>query len=170
MYQLQLLTQEDEKKLFEFEKENRVYFEQMVPERGHDYYDYAIFQKRHAALLAEQEQQQSYFFLIKDEYGQIIGRMNVTDIGEQTKSGEVGYRIGERFVGRGLASFALKLLIAKAPSFNLKQLTAKTTSNNVASQKILEKNNFNREADGKESFLFKGEIVHFVYYRWKEKS
>ncbi|WP_306798788.1 hypothetical protein [Oceanobacillus saliphilus] len=38
--------QEDLEKLFEFEIENRAYFEEMVPSREDDYYNFEIFFKK----------------------------------------------------------------------------------------------------------------------------
>ena len=40
------LEETDFEKLFEFELENRVYFEEIVPGRGEDYYHFDIFQKK----------------------------------------------------------------------------------------------------------------------------
>ena len=61
---LQVTDAED---LYKFELENRKNFEEMVPTRGDDYYNPEFFKKRHEALLEEQVQGDSYFYLIKDK-------------------------------------------------------------------------------------------------------
>lgn len=55
---LEILKQNDAKKLYEFELENRAFFEKMVPERGEDYYHFETFQIRHNELLEEQRKGQ----------------------------------------------------------------------------------------------------------------
>lgn len=63
------LQEEDLKKLFEFELENRTYFEEMVPKREDDYYDFEAFRQRNKVLIDEQDQGLSYFYLIKNKEG-----------------------------------------------------------------------------------------------------
>lgn len=62
---------------------------------------------------------------------------------DSVKSGHIGYRIGESHRGRGIASDAVRLLVQKAvEEYDISLLYAKTTMNNLASQKVLEKNHF----------------------------
>ncbi len=64
---LDKLLMTDAEALLTFERENRAYFEKMVPTRGDDYYNIASFIERHKALLDEQAKEESYFYLIKDK-------------------------------------------------------------------------------------------------------
>lgn len=73
----------DANKLFDFEMENRVFFEEMVSTRGDDYYNFKIFKERHDTLLDEQTQGISLFYLIKDKRGSILGRMNLVKVLEK---------------------------------------------------------------------------------------
>ena len=77
----------DAEELYKFELDNRTFFEEMVPSRGNDYYNLEIFKERHEALLEEQVQGGSYFYLIKDKDSSILGRINVVDIDESQKKG-----------------------------------------------------------------------------------
>ncbi len=88
---LEKLQPVDAKKLYEFEIENRDYFEKMVPSRGEDYYNFETFKIRHEALLDEQTKGQSYYYLIKNENGLILGRMNLVDIDKSRNLGYIGY-------------------------------------------------------------------------------
>ncbi|TOO33626.1 GNAT family N-acetyltransferase, partial [Vibrio parahaemolyticus] len=47
---------------------------------------------------------------------------------------------------------------------NLTQLTAKTTTNNQASIKVLEKVGFTEESRDSSTFLFNGERVTFIHF------
>lgn len=84
----------DLKDLYNFELENRTFFEKMVPTRGEDYYRPDVFKLRHKSLLEEQAEGISYFYLIKDEKGSILGRINVIDVDASHKIGNLGYRVG----------------------------------------------------------------------------
>ncbi|WP_369293394.1 N-acetyltransferase [Alkalihalophilus pseudofirmus] len=92
---LEKLRSVDDETLFEFEVKNRKYFERMVPTRGGDYYTFDTFKLRHHLLLEEQAKGESYYYLIKDHSGLILGRINVVDIDKERKLGYIGYRVGE---------------------------------------------------------------------------
>lgn len=158
----------DAERLFKFELENRTFFEKMVPSRGDDYYDYEVFKSRLQALLDEQAQGGSYFYLIKNNNGYILGRMNVIDIDKTQKTGHVGYRVGQRYIGKGIASEALKLLLKTASEKGLDTIQAKTTTNNKASQNVLEKNGFTLIATRHEEFEFAGQRMQFLHYVWSD--
>jgi len=151
----------DEFALFEFERNNRDFFEKWVPERGDDFYQIENFQIRHQELLKEQENGESFFYLIKDEVGSILGRVNLFDINLTEKVVEVGFRIGIECAGKGVASQALKLLLEKHSDFTFK---AKTTTNNVGSQKVLRKAGFKVVAVDEKSFEMDGKQVKFIHY------
>ncbi|MBG9590182.1 GNAT family N-acetyltransferase [Cytobacillus firmus] len=158
----------DAESLFEFELENRTFFEKMLPSRGDNYYDFEFFKSRHKALLDEQTQGGSYFYLIKNKNGSILGRMNLVDIDETQNLGHVGYRVGKRYIGKGIASKALKLLLKTANEKGLDKIKAKTTINNKASQIVLEKNGFKYISTSDEVFEIAGQSLKFVYYIWSK--
>ncbi|GLC89389.1 GNAT family N-acetyltransferase [Lysinibacillus piscis] len=162
---IEKLQQTDTQQLYEFELENRDYFEQLVPSRGQDYYHFDNFLIQHATLLEEQAQGQALYYLIKDHNGFIMGRLNVVDIDGNTA--HIGYRIAEAYSGQGIASQALALLLTTIHQQGIQQLLAKTTNNNIASQKILEKNGFQLIETNEDTFEMHGQPLHFVYYQWK---
>ena len=163
---IEKLQYADAENLFEFELENRDYFEEMVPSRGDDYYNFETFKKKHHALLDEQVQGLSYFYLIKNKNGLILGRINLVDIDKSQNLGHVGYRVGKVYTGKGIASKALKILIKTMSKQGIKQLLAKTTTNNIASQKVLEKNGFMHAVISTDEFKMNGQSLKFVYYMW----
>lgn len=164
MITIQRLSLADEHKLKEFELANRNFFASMVPDRGNDYFETVSFASRHASLLREQNKGHSYFYLIKNEEDEIIGRINLSDIDHSTLSGQIGYRVGERHTGKGVTYQALDQLKIEMRKKGIKRFCAKTTTENFPSQKVLEKCGFSLLSKDKETFLFNGRRVSFLYY------
>lgn len=154
----------DADNLLNFEIENRSFFEEMVPPRGDEYYNHGNFRSVLENLLEEQAIGRSHFYLIKDKDASILGRINLVDIDEAKKIGTLGYRVGKVHTGKGIANKALNLLITSITDANVKQIHAQTTTNNIASQKVLEKNGFERINTSTEEFDMNGQKVSFVYY------
>lgn len=159
------LQESDVEQLYKFETDNRAFFEQMVPSRGEAYYQFETFKFRHGELLTEQDDTNSRFYLIRDERGNIVGRINLVAIDEPKRVAEVGFRVGENYVGKGIASNALKQLLETEKGFQT--IKGKTTSNNIASQKTMENNGFKKVGISEEVFEFNGEKVMFVHYIWE---
>lgn len=164
------LQRSDAVNLLEFELENRGFFEEMVPTRGDEYYTPEIFNKRLIALLDEQLQGISKFYLIKNNEHRIVGRINVVDFDKNLKSCHLGYRIGKEHTGKGMASKALALLLASLVDTNIEIIQAKTTTNNIASQKVLEKNGFEKVDTTGEPIEINEQKVNFMYYTWTKRS
>lgn len=159
---IQKLQLSDARNLFEFETVNREYFEGMVPSRGDEFYNYDTFMERLGSLLKEQAQGLSSFFLIKNNDEKILGRINIVDIDESQSLGYIGYRVGKEYIGKGIAQIALMLLTESMRDEGYERLLAKTTSNNIASQKVLEKNGFIKGSTGEEEVIMNGQSVRFV--------
>lgn len=165
---IEILTENDLKQLYEFELANRTYFEEMVPGRGDDYFHYETFIKRNMELLEEQKNNQCYFYLIKNNAKEIVGRINIVDIDPIKNQADIGYRVGAPHIGKGIASRALSLLLKEVLRLNINILYAKTTTNNIGSQKVLQKNNFIYISTDSETFEMNGQQVFFVHYEWSK--
>ncbi|TKD70390.1 GNAT family N-acetyltransferase [Pseudalkalibacillus hwajinpoensis] len=162
---IEKLQYSDARKLFEFECENREYFEGMVPSRGDEFYHFETFIERLGSLINEQALGLSSFHLIKNNHDLILGRINIVDIDQLQNLGHIGYRVGKDHTGKGIAQKALKLLTEGIRNEGVKQLFAKTTSNNIASQKVLEKNGFKQISTSEEEIKMRGQILKFVHYK-----
>jgi len=156
------LQESDAEELFKFEKNNKLFFEQMVPSRGEDYYNFDTFKIRHRELLAEQQENKSKFYLMRDHAGTIIGRINLVDLDTTNNIAEVGYRVGKEYGGKGIGAKALKLLLETEVS--VKKIKAKTTTNNIASQRVLEKNGFKQVCIDDDEFEMNGQKLQFIDY------
>ncbi|MGE6415901.1 GNAT family N-acetyltransferase [Planococcus kocurii] len=88
----------------------------------------------------EQQNGLSNFYLIKNNSGEIVGRVNLVDIDKRNNIADIGFRIGAEYVGKGIGNQALKLFLKT--DLSVKQIRGKTTTVNQASQKVLEKNDF----------------------------
>jgi ribosomal-protein-alanine N-acetyltransferase len=122
-----------------FEVENRAYFASWIWDRGDEYF--ADFATRHAALLAEQEAGICRFHVLVDGTGAVAGRVNLIDI--EDGEAELGYRIAEKWTGRGLATAAVRAIVeVAATEYGLTSLRAGASDRNPASQAVLTRAGF----------------------------
>ncbi len=144
MLRLERLRADHAPALLAFERENREYFARTVPDRGDAYF--VEFAFRHRALLAEQDAGVCHFHVVVDDEGELIGRVNLMDV--EDGDAELGYRIGERTAGRGVATAAVEEMCRMAATeYRLDTLTAVTTLDNVASMTVLGRNGFTLVGD-----------------------
>ncbi|HLJ33799.1 MAG TPA: GNAT family N-acetyltransferase [Ktedonobacteraceae bacterium] len=139
MPDLQLLRLDHAPALLAFERENRAYFAASIPDRGDEFF--AEFDTRHAQLLEWQAAGTAYFHLLVAEGGEVVGRVNLTEVADGTA--ELGYRIAQKAAGQGLATAAVrKVHELAATEYGLSRLRARVTLDNPASRKVLEHNGF----------------------------
>ena len=143
MISLELMSEENSIDVYSFEKENREYFERSLPPRPAHYFDSESFKEITRELLREQENHDVYMHLIRDAQGVMVGRINLSVLGKDRKTAELGYRIGENVTNLGYASEAVKLVLEKAfTTYGFNRIIAGTAIGNLASQRVLLKNGF----------------------------
>ena len=143
MISLELLSEDNSIDIYSFEKENREYFERNLPPRPATYFDSEGFKEITRELLREQENHDVYMHLIRDAQGVMVGRINLSVLGKDRKTAELGYRIGENVTNLGYASEAVKLVLEKAfTTYGFNRIIAGTATGNLASQRVLLKNGF----------------------------
>jgi len=161
--ELQRLRAEHDQVVLAFERANRTYFAASISDRGDEFFDQ--FTERHIAQLAEQEAGISAFYVLVDEDGSVLGRFNLYKFTDTTAS--VGYRVAQRVAGRGVATATLRELCRlAAEGYGLYALTAATSCENVASQKVLTKAGFvpvgpadSADIGGKQGTIYRRELV-----------
>jgi [ribosomal protein S5]-alanine N-acetyltransferase len=122
-----------------FELANRAYFAAFISDRGDEFF--AQFTERHSVLLAEQEAGTGAFYVLVAGDGSVLGRFNLNFTGDG--AAELGYRVAQHAAGRGVATATVRELCRLATArHGLRTLRAATSSENIASQKVLAKAGF----------------------------
>lgn len=143
MISLELMSKENSIDIYFFEKENKKYFEQNLLPRPINYFHLESFKEITNELLVEQDNHEVYMYLIRNFQGVIVGRINLIIFGNDKKTAELGYRIGENYTNLGYASEAVKIVLDKAFNiYALNKIIAGTATDNFASKKVLKKNGF----------------------------
>jgi ribosomal-protein-alanine N-acetyltransferase len=79
--------------------------------------------------------------VLVDHEGSVLGRFNLYDIKDATA--KLGYRVAEHVASRGIATATVREVCRLAAAqYGLLALTAATSSENVASRKVLTKAGF----------------------------
>lgn len=143
---LNLLEETQYNALFEFEMENRYWFEQHVPARPEGYFTFPVFKFYQDKLIEEYKSGLGYFYLAMEDHRRVIGRLNLYNLTEQ--SAELGYRLSKNCSGNGITTHLVSEIIKIARLTHLKFLTAEVEEENIASRRVLEKNNFERTKSG----------------------
>jgi len=139
MPDLQRLRPDHEGAVLAFERANRGYFAATISDRGDEFFE--NYPERHRALLDEQRAGKRAFYVLVADDGAIIGRFNLVFV--EKGVAEVGYRVAERVAGEGVATAGVGELCRLAASCHgVGILRAATSSENVASQKVLLKAGF----------------------------
>jgi ribosomal-protein-alanine N-acetyltransferase len=125
--------------LLTFELENRKYFASWIWDRGDEFF--ANFAAGLDARLAEQEAGICRFHVLVDDTGAVAGRVNLVDL--EHGRAELGYRIAEKWAGKGLATAAVRAVVQLAAGeYGLTVLWAGASDHNVASQTVLTRAGF----------------------------
>jgi ribosomal-protein-alanine N-acetyltransferase len=137
--ELQRLHADHAPQVLAFELTNRAYFSTFISDRGDDFY--AQFAERHSALLAEQEAGIGAFYVLVAEDDSVVGRFNLHFAGDG--NAELGYRVAHNVAGRGVATATVRQLCRLAVTrYGLRAIRAATSSQNIASQRVLAKAGF----------------------------
>ena len=139
MPELQRLSADHATAVLAFELANRAYFATFISDRGDEFFDH--FTEGFDALLAEQDAGTCVFHVLVSEDGTVLGRFNLFDL--QDGAAVLGYRVAQHVAGHGIATATVQGLCRLAPArYGLRTLSAATTYDNVASQRVLTKAGF----------------------------
>lgn len=111
------------------------------------------------------DKKEAQFGIEDKNNGKIIGMIGLMHLDFKFKKAEVGYWLGKKYWGQGLAKEALLLILEYAfKDLKLNRVYAKVYSRNIPSQKLLEKYNFKLEGRLREDGLFKNKKDDFLIY------
>jgi len=129
--------------LYQFEMENRTWFESLIATRGDNFYSYQSVKEHISNCILSANAGKSYSGVLVDN-GAIIARGNIKDIDSKNNTCTVGYRVAEKCTGKGYAGYCLGELISKANTlYKITDVEAKVLDNNPASIAVLKKQGFN---------------------------
>ena len=116
------------------------------PARSQDYFTEEGHRTAIAAALAEYAQGRNLPYVIVDDAGGVAGRITLSGIVRGAfLSCSVGYWVSQAVNGRGVATAELRAIIRVAfDELGLHRIQAETMLDNVASQRVLERNGFVR--------------------------
>ena len=163
---IELVTEKDYEALFAFEMRNKSFFERNLPPRPEGYQQYQSFKKIMGTLLREQGAGEYFMYLVKDNEGNIVTRINLQIKADKgTKRADLGYRTDCLAQGKGMTSQALRLVLKEAFTRHaLSEVTAGTASDNYASQRILIKNGFVKVGEEKAVMKVNGRMIDGISY------
>jgi len=126
--------------------DNREFLAPTEPFRAESYYSAAGLRAVVEDLLAKHRDGTSLPHVILDEHGDIVGRITLNEIVRGPfQSASVGYWVARPANGRGIAGRALSQMVEIAfDELGLHRLQAGTLPDNTASQKVLQRNGFQR--------------------------
>lgn len=152
--------------LLRFETENRAFFEARINSRPAGYYSPEGV--RAAIALAEREaaEDRGYQFLVRTDAGELVGRVNLAGVRRtHFQMADLGYRVAESACGKGYASEAVRLVLAKAfGELGLARVEANARVGNEGSVKVLLRNGFREFGRSTRSFELGGvwhDRLHF---------
>lgn len=133
--ELELLTHDHARPLERFERANRAFFAARVGDRGDDFFEH--FDDYLGARVHENREGTSLFFVIVDTGGEVLGRVNISDI-DQPDLTELGFRVAEHAQGRGLATHGVIGALDVARTRGVTTVKARVWTANLASRRVLE--------------------------------
>lgn len=97
--------------------------------------------------------------------GELVGTVTLKNISHSMGYGELGYGVAEEHHGKGIATAAVRALVARIfTETSLRRLVAYVAEGNVASCRVLEKLGFVREGVCREHYLINGTPTNEVLY------
>lgn len=156
--------------IYKFEIKNKEFFESTLPPRPTGYQQYDTFTEIINELMKEQCDGEYYMYIIRDNNNDFVGRINLNiDHKSNEKVADLGYRIDYDKQGLGYTSQAIELVLNEAfYNLGINEVTAGTSTENYASQRVLEKNGFKKVGEEKKVMKINDKWVDGVLYSIKK--
>ena len=157
----------DEHELVTFHVRNRDYFSKFAASREERYFS-AFYQRQLIEqFLADKLDDSRYVFGIFLSFThQLIGVISLSDVARgPLENAYLGYCLDYAFSNKGYATEAVKIITEYAfHTLNLHRIEAGVMPSNIASQRVLEKNRYEREGLSRKNIKINGIWEdHFLY-------
>ncbi|CAH0536314.1 GNAT family N-acetyltransferase [Vibrio marisflavi] len=162
---LQLLKKSDALDLLRFEVENKAWFEAQIQARESDFFSIEGVLEHIAECLLMYKCQTMLPLIVRNRDNKIVARVNLHSVDIHRRRALLGYRVAQEYSGAGIASKAAKHIILLAKQkFNITNFVAIVSKHNSASQKVLERNGFNRTRSFKNYAKISGNYIDCYEY------
>ncbi len=148
----------DVTELHRFETENRAFFERTIAGFGDDYYKLETLEQIIAERAQDWENGDAYYYLIRDEAGELVGRISLFDVQrDPAQMAVIGYRVAEEHSGKGYATKAVALVLRDAfEIYGLHRVEGMTAPANLGSQIVMLRNGFQFWGRSRSSYRLNG--------------
>lgn len=145
--------------LLDFEQRHRAFFESMINARPAGYYSRDGVAAAIDAAGREARDDTGYQYLVRDEAGHLVGRVNLAKVRRaHFHCADLGYRVAQDQGGRGIASEAVRQVLAIAfGELGLARVEASVRVGNAGSLRVLQRNGFTEYGRSRRSFELAGE-------------
>lgn len=141
-FHLRLLNSNDDEALLVFEYENRQWFERFITPREASMFSTFGIRKHIDYCLSEYQQKRMLPMIVDSDDGAIIGRVNFHDIKFKQGVATLGYRFAQQAAGKGIATQMVSKAMTVLQRLGFRRVLAVVVSDNIASQRVLEKCGF----------------------------
>jgi ribosomal-protein-alanine N-acetyltransferase len=162
-----LITPDDAAVLAELVRANREFLAPWEPLRDESYFTEAGQRAAIGASLAEYAHGRGLPWVITDRGGAVVGRVNLNNIVRGAfQSASLGYWIAEAAGGKGITTAAVRDIVRVAfTELGLHRIQADTLEDNVASQRVLERNGFVRIGHAPRYLKIAGRWQDFILHQ-----
>ncbi len=160
---LREISEEDALDVLHFESSNSTFFEKWVPARGPEHFEEMSLRQVISDLMVDPDR----FYLVRSQSNELVGRINLRNLDKAPQgTAELGYRVGEKHLGKGYAKAAVLSIAAQMRAEGtLTHLEAFAADNNPASSNVLLACGFQWDKAGTKTVHHNGNpltLHHFV--------
>ncbi len=170
---LRTLTVEDAEDMVRILVKNRDYWAIYEPRHRDSYFTIAVQREKIRESIYQARENREYSFgIFSHDSNQLIGHISIYSIKRLPfLSALVGYSMDEEFIGRGIASEAVRLITTFGfEQLRLHRVEAYVAPDNVGSLRVLEKAGFEKEGLLKQFLFINGEWKDHYYYALLEQD
>lgn len=170
---LRTLTVDDANEMVQLLLRNREYWSIYEPRHRDSYFTAAVQREKIRESIYQAKENREYSFgIFEHETNKLIGHISMYGIKRLPfLSGLVGYSIDEAFIGKGIATEAVKLVTAFGfEQLRLHRLEAYVSPQNTGSIRVLEKAGFFNEGLLREFLYINGRWEDHFHYAFLESE
>ena len=166
-FSIRQVAVEDAEKYFSLIDNNRAEFEVWFPGTARGSSDLESTKEHLAKRLTQAEKKEFFLYIItENSTKKIIGGIFIKDISREIGRGFIGYYIDKTYQGKGIGSKCVGAMIEYFfNEMKLNKICIQAGPDNIASQRVAEKNNFTKEGILRSEFkTYNGTLRDLIHY------